>query len=166
MRTDATILRLIAAALFATTICGCTSEIDAQVSTLAKARQCWGINRDKDYAFDLETRCFGACYGPVTIEVKLENVVSVFPHKGITSSSDDILENVLTIDDLLDKILHYIEKSSQDGVELEVMYDPTFGYPRSIVYRNNNVTDLYFMATVDNVRMKRNPSASNYDCGL
>lgn len=155
-----------AAAFFATTICGCTSEIDGQVSKLAKARQCWGITRTKDYAFDLDTRCFGACYGPVTVEVELGEVVSVIPHEDLTSSSDDILEDIPRIDDLFDKILHYIERSSQDGVELEVTYDPAYGYPRSIVYRNNNVTDLYFEATVDNVQMKQTPSTCHYDCGL
>lgn len=156
----------IVVALGTAAICGCTSDLEEQISELAKARQCWAMTRTRDYAFDLDTRCFGACYGPVTVEVELGDVVSVIPHEGRTPSSDDILEDVPRIGDLFDKVLHYIERSSQDGVELEVTYDPTYGYPRSIDYRNNNVTDLYFKATVDNVRMKQAPSTNRYDCGL
>ena len=124
------------------------------------------MKRAKDYAFDLDAKCFGPCYGPVTVEVELDDVVSVSPDKALESSGEDSLEYTPTIDGLFDRILQYIEKSSQDGVELEVTYDQTYGYPSSIAYQNNNVTDLYFIATVDNVRMKRNPSSGNYDCGL
>ncbi len=166
MRSNAIILRILTAALFATTVCGCTSKIDAQVSTLAKARQCWLMKRARDYAFDLDAKCFGPCYGLVTVEVELNDVVSVAPDKGSESSGEDYLEDTPTIDELLDRILRYIEKSSQDGVELEVTYDQNHGYPRSIAYRNSNVSDLYYIATVDNVRMKRNASSEYYDCGL
>jgi hypothetical protein len=153
-------------ALCTAAICGCTSELEEQISELAKARQCWGMTRTRDYSFDLQTKCFGACYGPVTVEVTLGDVVSVTPHEGVTSYRDSFLGQVPRIGELFDRILRYIERSSQDGVELEVTYDSVYGYPRSIVFRNNNVTDTYFEATVENVKMKQPSPADRYECDL
>lgn len=157
---------LIATALGAVVVCGCTSEIEAQISELANARNCWALTRTRDYSFDLQTKCFLACYGPVTVDVSLGDVVSVTPHEGVTSYRDEFIGSVPRIGDLFDRVLRYIERSSQDGVELEVTFDSGYGYPRSIVFRNNNLTDTYFEAIVENVRMKQTSLANQYDCDL
>jgi len=166
MRTEVKTPSLVALALVTAGICGCTSKIDKQISDLAAARECWGLSLSIEYSFDLEKKCFVGCYGPVTIDVSLDEVVSVTPHDGVKSNRGEFIEFVPRIEDLFDKVLRYIERSSQDGIELDVTYDTDYGYPRSIVFRNSNLTDSNFETIVGNVTMMQAYPAREYDCGL
>ena len=147
-------------------ISACTSKIETQISDLAKARNCWALTRTKDYSFDLQTKCFGACFGPVSVEVALGDIVSVTPHEGATSYRDEYLEYVPKIGDLFDRVLHYIERSSEDGVDLDVTFDPTYGYPQTIIFKDTNSSDGFFEAIVENVDMKQTSPATHYNCRL
>ena len=145
----------------------CTSKIEAQVKELAAAKVCWGKTRTGDYAFDLKTSCFGACYGPVRVEVSGGDVVSVVPHEGVTSYRDSYFGDVPTIGDLFDTALHAIETSALEEFDTQLAFDRTYGHPTRIVIRHNiSSSDLGREYVVSNLEMGQKSPAEFYDCGL
>ena len=91
-----------------------------------------GYTGPADYAFTLNVGCFCAYTGPLRITVYEDEVVDVRllnpPEQRDESFERIIEERSLTLSDLVE-IAHRAEQEADD---VEVTYDPTYGFPTSI----------------------------------
>jgi hypothetical protein len=113
----------------------------AEVKELARNRQKWASAGLHDYEFDYQLACFCVpdATEPVHIVVRGDQVSTV------TRSRDGLAAIRQygawpTVPALFDDVQRLIDQKSE---RLEVTYDPTYGYPRSIV------VDVYLMAADD-----------------
>lgn len=108
---------------------------------LARNRQRWATARIHDYEFDFQRTCF--CTPEATervhIVVRQDAIVSV-----VRTSDGRPATSSYTAWPRVDELFLDVEKRLEQHTDrLEVSYDPTFGYPRSIV------ADIAFMAADD-----------------
>lgn len=107
-----------------------TARSDAELE-LARNRQRWASANIRDYEFDFRRSCY--CPSEVTERVRIvvrnDAIVSVVRTRdgqpastsvGAWPRVDELFEDVRT-------------RLDQDAARLDVQYDPTYGYPRSIV---------------------------------
>ncbi len=84
------------------------------------------------YRFNLRVACFCAFTDkmPMTIEVKDGQIVSIHYSDGTPVSAQDQLmfERYITIDKLFD----FTAQSLKDADQIEVVYDPTYGFPTTV----------------------------------
>ena len=98
---------------------------------LARNRQRWASARLHDYEFDFQRTCF--CGPEVTqqvhIVVRRDAIVSV-----VRTSDGSPATSSSTVWPRVDELFLDVEQRLAQRIErLDVSYDPTFGYPRSIV---------------------------------
>lgn len=108
---------------------------------LARNRQRWASARIHDYEFDFQRTCFclPAATERVHIVVRQDVIVSV-----VRTSDGQPATSSYTAWPRVDELFLDVEQRLDQHIDrLDVNYDPTFGYPRSIV------ADIAFMAADD-----------------
>lgn len=117
------------------------SSRSADELELARNRQRWASARIHDYEFDFQRTCFctpEATQG-VHIVVRQDAIVSV-----VRTSDGQPATSSYTAWPRVDELFLDVEKRLEQHTDrLDVNYDPTFGYPRSII------VDIAFMAADD-----------------
>lgn len=91
-------------------------------------RQLWLVRALHDYTFTLQQACFCAVNGPVRVTVQHDTVVAA-----VQLSNNQVvdLRYVQTITSLFDFIGRGLDAHA---AVLRATYDPTLGYPTTIVY--------------------------------
>jgi hypothetical protein len=145
-RATGSMRRLAAASLLVSLgIAGCsittaTARSDAE-RELARNRQRWASAGIHDYEFDFRRSCFcapGSTEG-VHIVVRNDVVISVLRSRDGQPASTAV--GVWPrVNELFDDVRQLLEQRAE---RLDVTYDPTYGYPRSIV------ADVILMAADD-----------------
>jgi hypothetical protein len=142
--TTATRLPRLAFALLALMLAGCSITEPGRAADrtdLARNRQRWASARLHDYEYDYHLLCF--CSPEATEQV---HVVVRGDHVSAVTRTRDGLPAVNdfrswpTVEDLFADVERLIDQKAD---RLEVTYDPTYGYPRSIV------VDVYLRAADD-----------------
>ncbi len=99
---------------------------------LSKARSRWQTAGIAHYRFNLRVACFCAFVDkmPMTIEVRDGQIASIRYSDGTPVSAEDqkMFERYLTIDRLFD----FTAQSQKDADQIEVVYDPTYGFPTTV----------------------------------
>jgi hypothetical protein len=118
-----------------------TSARTAEELELARNRQRWASAGVHDYEFDFQRSCF--CPPPVTqpvhIVVRQDAIVSV-----VRTSDGQSAMSSYTVWPRVDELFLDVQQRLEQHTErLDVSYDPTFGYPRSIL------ADIALMAADD-----------------
>jgi hypothetical protein len=135
----------LAASVMITGVAGCSitgpSSRSSDELELARNRQRWASARMHDYEFDFQRSCF--CPPEVTqrvhIVVRQDAIVSVVR----TSDGQPALSSY-AIWPRVDELFIDVQQRLEQHIDrLDVSYDPTFGYPRSIV------ADIAFMSVDD-----------------
>jgi hypothetical protein len=95
---------------------------------LNENRSLWQREGPDDYSFTYEVQCVCApvVAGPFNVTVEGDTIVA---SETPTAEESETAPNVRTIDGLFD----LIEASIDDVTKVEVVYDPTLGYPTRIV---------------------------------
>lgn len=125
------------------TSCSITSPSGRTVDELelARNRQRWASAGLHDYEFDFQRTCFCApdATEQVHIVVRQDAIVSV-----VRTSDGRAAVSSYTAWPRVDELFLDIQQRLEQHIErLDVSYDPTFGYPRSIV------ADIALMAADD-----------------
>ncbi|GAB5520816.1 MAG: hypothetical protein RhofKO_30670 [Rhodothermales bacterium] len=154
-------MRITVFVLLTATLSGCSLfGVDGRQSDVNRAQQTWDNAAPSDYEFDLAIGCFCAYWqGPATVVVRADTVHALLDATTGEVLQDDfsngpVLErlggDVPTIDDLFTIVKDALRESADD---LDVDYDPTYGYPTSISidYLEDAVDDEVGY-TVTNVR--------------
>jgi hypothetical protein len=147
--------RAIAFATLFATLSSCsitgTSPRAADELELARSRQRWASAGIHDYEFDFQRMCF--CTPEATdrvhIVVRQDAIVSVVR---ISDGQSAIRANIPwpRVDELF---LDVQQRLEQGADRIEVSYDPTYGYPRSIVVdRELMAVDGGYSLTSENLR--------------
>ena len=108
---------------------------------LARNRQRWASARIDDYEFDFQRSCFcpPEATQPVHIVVRQNAIVSV-----VRTSNGQPASSTYTVWPSVDELFVDVQQRLEQHIDrLDVTYDPTFGYPRSIV------ADVALMAADD-----------------
>jgi len=103
---------------------------DAELE-LARNRQRWASAGIHDYEFDFQRNCFclPETTEPVHIVVRQDVVTSV-----VRTSDGQPASTRVTAWPRVDELFADVQQRLDQGIErLDVQYDPTYGYPRSIV---------------------------------
>lgn len=113
----------------------------AKALELSRNRALWASVRLRDYEFDYQLSCF--CGSEATenvhIVVRGDQVSAAFRIRdGLPATRQ--FGKWPTVGDLFDDVQQHIEEKAE---RLEVTYDPTYGYPRSIA------ADVRFMVADD-----------------
>ena len=137
----------VAASLAAVTSCsitGTSARTDDELA-LARNRQRWASSNTHDYEFDFQRLCF--CPSEMTEQVRIvvrqDAIVSVARLRDGQPASTTFAAWP-RVDELFADVQQRLEQRSE---RLDVQYDPTFGYPRSIV------VDIALMAADDEYSM-------------
>ena len=125
-------LPIVAGLALATLSCSITepSARNANQLELTRSRQRWTGTGIHDYAFDYQLLCFCAptATEPVRITVRQDAVVAVVRQSdGVPVTTQNGWPRV---GDLFDDVQRRLD---QQVARIAVDYDPTYGYPRSIV---------------------------------
>jgi hypothetical protein len=126
--------RALACALFAC-VTGCsitsaTARSDAALE-LARNRQRWASAGIHDYEFDFQRNCFclSEATEPVHIVVRQDVISSV-----VRKSDGQPASTSVSVWPRVDELFADVQQRLEQRIErLDVQYDPTYGYPRSIV---------------------------------
>jgi hypothetical protein len=113
----------------------------ADRAELARNRLKWESARLHDYEYDYQLLCFCSqeATEPVHVVVRGDRISAVTRSRdGLPAVND--FGTWPTVADLFDHVQRLIDTKAD---RLEVTYDPTYGYPRSIV------VDVYLMAADD-----------------
>jgi len=108
-----------------------TSARSGQELELARNRQRWASAGLHDYEFDFQRLCFCApdATEPVHIVVRRDAIVSV-----VRSRDGQPASTTFTVWPRVDELFVDVQQRLDQHVErLDVRYDPTFGYPLSVV---------------------------------
>jgi hypothetical protein len=108
-----------------------TSARTEQELELARNRQRWASAGVHDYEFDFQRSCFclPQATEPVRIVVRRDAIVSV-----VRTSDGQPASTSYTVWPRVDELFLDVQQRLEQKIErLEVSYDPTYGYPRSIV---------------------------------
>jgi len=108
-----------------------TSVRTEQELDLARNRQRWASAGVHDYEFDFQRSCFclPQATEPVRIVVRRDAIVSV-----VRTSDGQSASTSYTVWPRVDELFLDVQQRLEQHTErLEVSYDPTYGYPRSIV---------------------------------
>jgi hypothetical protein len=108
---------------------------------LARNRQRWASARIGDYEFDFQRSCFcpPEATQPVHIVVRQNAIVSV-----VRTIDGEPASSTYTVWPRIDELFLDVQQRLEQHIgRLDVTYDPTFGYPRSIV------ADVALMAVDD-----------------
>jgi hypothetical protein len=108
---------------------------------LARNRQRWASARITDYEFDFQRSCFcePEATQPVHIVVRQNAIVSV-----VRTSDGQPANGTFTVWPRVDELFLDVQQRLEQHIDrLDVTYDATLGYPRSIV------ADLVLMAVDD-----------------
>lgn len=140
-----TLIRLAAIAGLILTLDACsvtapTARAD-EASDLARNKQRWASAQIHDYEFDYQLGCF--CPQEITEQVRIlvraDAIVSVVRKRdGLPASNQ--FNRWPRVDDLFTEVQTRLD---QRVARLNVTYDPTYGYPTSII------VDVYLMAADD-----------------
>ena len=126
----ASAIALLAAALTGCSITGTSPRTDDE-QELTRNRQRWASAGLHDYEFDFRRDCFctqGATQ-PVHIVVRRDAIVSVVR----TSDGQSAITSYTAWPRVDELFLEVQTRLEQHVARLDVSYDPTYGYPRSIV---------------------------------
>lgn len=125
-------------------ITGTSARTDDELA-LARNRQRWASSNTHDYEFDFQRLCF--CPSEMTEQVRIvvrqDAIVSVARLRDGQPASTTFAAWP-RVDELFADVQQRLEQRSE---RLDVQYDPTFGYPRSIV------VDIALMAADDEYSM-------------
>jgi hypothetical protein len=108
-----------------------TSARTEQELELARNRQRWASAGVHDYEFDFQRSCFclPQATEPVRIVVRRDAIVSV-----VRTSDGQPASTSYSVWPRVDELFLDVQQRLEQHTErLEVSYDPTYGYPRSIV---------------------------------
>jgi len=108
-----------------------TSARTEQELELMRNRQRWASAGVHDYEFDFQRSCFclPQATEPVRIVVRRDAIVSV-----VRTSDGQPASTSYTVWPRVDELFLDVQQRLEQKIErLEVSYDPTYGYPRSIV---------------------------------
>lgn len=117
-----------------------TSRSDAE-RELARNRQRWVSAGIHDYEFDFRRSCYCVPESTEGVHIVVRNDVvtsAVRSRDGLPASS--AVSAWPRVDELFDAVQQLLEEGAE---RLDVTYDPTYGYPRSIV------ADVILMAVDD-----------------
>jgi len=111
------------------------------VRDLARNRLRWASAGLHDYEFDYQLSCFCAPEATEAVHIVVRNDQVA----GVTRTRDGLAAvrqygTWPTVADLFEDVGRQLEREAE---RIEVTYDPTYGYPRSIV------VDVYLMAADD-----------------
>ncbi|MFL5618549.1 MAG: DUF6174 domain-containing protein [Gemmatimonadaceae bacterium] len=129
------VARAIAIAILLTAVTSCsitgTSSRSDDELELARNRQRWASAGIHDYEFDFQRMCF--CLQEATervrITVRQDAIVSV-----VRTRDGQLAGTSSTLWPRVDELFTDVQKQlEQRAGRIEVSYDPTYGYPRSIV---------------------------------
>jgi len=131
---------MLVAGLTSCSITGTSARTDEELE-LARNRQRWASAAVHDYEFDFQRSCFCAPQATeqVHIVVRQDAIVSVVRTSDGQSASTSFT-GWPRVDELF---LDVQQRLEQHIARLDVSYDPTFGYPRSII------ADVALMAADD-----------------
>ena len=136
---------VVAAILALSCIAGCsittaTSRSDAE-RELARNRQRWASAAIHDYEFDFRRSCFCAPEATERVRIVVRNdVVTSVLRSSDGQPASSIAGAWPRVDELFEDVRRRLD---QDVERLDVTYDQTYGYPRSIV------ADVLLMAADD-----------------
>jgi len=143
------LLRLVARAIGGATLLACvascsitgTSARTDEELELARNRQRWASSNTHDYEFEFQRLCFCSpeATEQVRIAVRQDAIVSVTRTRDGQPASTAFAVWP-RVDDLFAEVQQRLEQPTE---RLDVRYDPTFGYPRSVV------VDIALMAADD-----------------
>ncbi len=131
---------MLVAGLTSCSITGTSARTEEELE-LARNRQRWASAAVHDYEFDFQRSCFCAPQATqlVHIVVRQDAIVSV-----VRTSDGQAASTSFTAWPRVDELfLDVQQRLEQHIARLDVSYDPTFGYPRSIV------ADIALMAADD-----------------
>jgi hypothetical protein len=116
-------------ALFAVLLSACSLQANAE---LTRDLQKWQISNITHYRFDLSVACFCAFSQrmPLAIEVQNGKVTSMKYNDGtpVIDQEQKMFEQYGTIDALF----NFTRESIAKADEIQVQYDPKYGYPSSV----------------------------------
>ena len=121
-------------------ITGPSARTDEELE-LARNRQRWASSATHDYEFEFQRLCFCAqeATEKVRIAVRQDAIVSVVRVRDGQPASTSFVAWP-RIDELFAEVQQRLDQRTE---RIDVQYDPTFGYPRSIV------VDIMLMAADD-----------------
>ena len=121
---------MLAVGLTSCSITGTSTRGDEKLD-LARNRQRWASAGLHDYEFDFQRSCFclPQATQPVHIVVRRDAIVSVVR----TSDGQSAIASVTDWPRVEELFLDVQRRLEQPTERLDVSYDPTYGYPRSIV---------------------------------
>ena len=128
------------AGLTSCSITGTSARTDEELE-LARNRQRWASSNTHDYEFDFQRLCFCSpeATEQVRIVVRQDAIVSVVRTRDGQPASTAFAAWP-RVDELFADVQQRLEQRTE---RVDVRYDPTFGYPRSIV------VDIALMAADD-----------------
>ena len=121
---------MLVVSLTSCSITGTSARTEAELE-LARNRQRWASAGLHDYEFDFQRSCFCAPQATqqVHIVVRRDAIVSV-----VRTSDGQSASTSFTAWPRVDELFLDVQQRLEQHIErLDVSYDPTFGYPRSIV---------------------------------
>jgi hypothetical protein len=131
-------------------ITGTSARTDEELE-LARNRQRWASSNTHDYEFEFRRTCF--CLTEATEQVRIvvrgDAIVSV-----VRTRDGQPASTTFTVWPRVDELFADVQQLLEQRPErLEVSYDPTFGYPRSIVVdRELMAVDAGYALTAGNLR--------------
>ena len=121
---------MLVVSLTSCSITGTSARTEAELE-LARNRQRWASAGLHDYEFDFQRSCFCAPQATqqVHIVVRRDAIVSV-----VRTSDGQSASTSFTAWPRVDELFLDVQQRLEQHIErLDVSYEPTFGYPRSIV---------------------------------
>ena len=99
---------------------------------LTGARMRWQAAGVSHYRYNLSVSCFCAFVDrmPMTIEVQDGRVVSMVYKDGTPVSAEE--RQMFASYDTIDKLFDFTAESQRTADRMQIAYDPTYGFPRSV----------------------------------
>ena len=142
--------RLVTVACTAALALGCSitepSGRTTELDELSRNRQLWATAQLHDYEFDYRRSCY--CTSDTTEPVHITVRGDVISSVARTRDGVPVNDRFVTwprVDELFADVQRQLE---QGAARIEVVYDPTYGYPRSIV------VDVLLMAIDDEMEQR------------
>ena len=138
--------------MLALVLAACAAQASEYDQNLSK----WKEANVSHYRFELGVTCFCPVSGemPVTVEVVNNEVVSITSPTGAAFDATHPMYPTVEAYTTIDRIFAQLKSESEKADKVETLYDPTFGFPSSIVFDYAiDATDDELYISVENLEV-------------